>query len=293
MYPSRLTIALPGGQASVLQWAPADPPKAAIHFAHANGFNAQTYAGLLSPLANRHLVYASDFRGHGQNVSPADPRTLKSWRVYAQDLEATLDRLPGAPFFLGGHSMGATVSLIVTARRPDLVKGLVLAEPVILPPGFRLMSRAMKLLGLYDRVLPMAAQAARRRKHWPDPQAAFENYRGRGAFKSWPEQTLKDYLAGGLRDDPAGGGLILACDPLWEAANYRAGPPSIWSLLGRIRVPVKLLTGLRGSTCPPAIATLLRQRVKSLTWMHFPECSHFLPMENWTAVADSLQAIAE
>jgi pimeloyl-ACP methyl ester carboxylesterase len=293
MPPERRTIALSDGAASILHWAAKGPPAATIHFAHANGFNAQTYAGLLEPLAGRFDIYASDFRGHGLTQALAEPKRLKSWKTYAHDLERVLDQLPGAPFILAGHSMGATTSALVAAKRPDLVRGLVLAEPVILPPGFRIMSRAMKALGLYDRVMPMAVQAERRRKHWPDRSAAFESYRGRGAFKSWPERTLRDYLDGGLAQDPGGEGLVLACDPSWEAANYRAGPPSLWGLLTDIRTPVHLLTGLKGSTCSPAIAALLQQRLKRLTWKHFPDCSHFLPMERPETVADSLQAIAE
>jgi pimeloyl-ACP methyl ester carboxylesterase len=189
--------------------------------------------------------------------------------------------------------MGGTVSLLATALRPDLVKGLVLADPVIMPQTFRLFAQAARLLGLYDRVLPMVQQAERRRARWPSPEAAFLAYKGRGAFRTWPEKTVRDYLEGGLTADLASNDWMLSCAPQWEAANYRAGPPNVWPLLQKIRVPVVLLTAGQRSTCPVPVARALQARVKTLKWRLFPECTHFLPMERPDTVAESLQRVAE
>ena len=290
----RIEVRLRDGAVSLLHWpAQARVSRPPIHFAHANGFNAQTYDSLLAPLAKGRDVYAWDARGHGFSQLPADPEKQKSWRIYAADLIATLDALPGGPFVLGGHSMGATISLLAAGQRPDLVRGLVLAEPVILPERVRLMAQAAKALGFYDRIMPMAAQASNRRKSWPNAQAAFDSYRGRGAFKTWPDRMLSDYLGGGLASVSDGPEVTLGCAPAWEAANYRAGPPSVWASLKNITVPIQLLSGGARSTCPESVARALVRRSKVLKWMHFPECSHFLPMERPQSVADSLQAIDE
>lgn len=292
--PRRDSIEIPDGRVSVLAWPkPEIVSGAAIHFAHANGFNAQTYVQLLTPLAKGRLVMASDLRGHGHSQLAADPVRMRSWMQYAHDLGELLKRLPGGPFVLGGHSMGATTSLLAAAQNPNLVRGLVLAEPVIMPSSVRWMARAAQALGFYDRVMPMAAQARRRKKHWPSIQSAFQAYRGRGAFKTWPDETLTDYLTGGLVEDPSGGGMTLACAPDWEAANYAAGPPSVTSAIAKLQAPVVLLTGGLRSTCPLPVARWLASRAKNLKWLHFPECSHFLPMERPGAVADSLQAMSE
>jgi pimeloyl-ACP methyl ester carboxylesterase len=294
---SRRAIALSGGDASVLEFARAGyrarVNKPALHFAHANGFNAQTYAQLLSPLADTLTVFASDLRGHGHTTLPADPKHFRSWSIYRDDLIALLERLPGAPFILGGHSMGATASFGVAVKRPDLVQALVLVEPVLLPPGVRLVARALKALGLYDRALPMAQQAQRRRAHWPDVETALGAYRGRGAFKTWPEAVLRDYLEGGLIDKSGDGQLTLACSPNWEAANYRAGPPSALRWLSRLRCPVFLLTGGSKSTCPAPVAMALQLRVKQLKWQYFPEATHFLPMEKPDAVRAAILTACE
>lgn len=290
----RLDVKLPGGAVSVLHWpAQGGATRAPLHFAHANGFNAQTYSSLLAPLAADRDIYAWDARGHGRTSLPADPAKLGTWRTYAVDLVALLEALPGGPFVLGGHSMGATTSLLAAAGRPDLARGFVLAEPVIMPARVRLMALAAKALGFYDRVMPMAAQASNRRKTWPSVQAAFDSYRGRGAFKSWPDRMLLDYLEGGMTAVPGTGDMALACAPEWESANYRAGPPSVEKSLANVTGPVHLLTGGRRSTCPESLVPRLQRLSKQLKWKHFPQCSHFLPMEQPGAVADSLRSIDE
>ena len=102
-----------------------------VHFAHATGFNAETYRGLLDDLHASLDVYLMDARGHGRSTAVADPKRLRSWRPYREDLEAFVETLR-QPLVLAGHSMGATVSLELAAARPNLVKGLVLIDPVII-----------------------------------------------------------------------------------------------------------------------------------------------------------------
>ena len=44
-------------------------------------------------------------------------------------------------------------------------------------------------------------------------------YRGRGAFTTWPDEMLADYLADGLMEQ-ATESFMLACSPQWEASGY-------------------------------------------------------------------------
>ena len=103
---------------------------------HATGFNAMTYQSILAPLGFRARVAALDLRGHGRTTLTADPRKLKSWRRYRDDVIDWMDRHAPGGAVLGGHSMGGCVALMVAGKRPDLVKGLVLIDPVILHPRF-------------------------------------------------------------------------------------------------------------------------------------------------------------
>src|ERR1700685_1658395 len=178
----RRTVGFSDRAVSQLAWD-ADAPL--LHFAHANRFNAQTYRGLLEPLAGAFRIAASDARGHGFTTLPATPGLAKGWTIFRDDLLAVLDRIAPQGAILAGHSMGATASLMAAALRPEKVRALVLVEPVFVP----------KSVAPGDNEL--ARRAEKRRDVFASLDEAFQLYRGRGAFTTWPDETLRDYLKGG------------------------------------------------------------------------------------------------
>jgi pimeloyl-ACP methyl ester carboxylesterase len=121
-----------GGKLAGIEFGDPIKPFAAV-WIHATGFNAMTYQSLLAPLGLRQRVAALDMRGHGRSTMPAKPGRMKSWHRYRDDVIEWLEREAPHGVVLSGHSMGATVALLVAGKRPDLVKGLVLADPVIMP----------------------------------------------------------------------------------------------------------------------------------------------------------------
>lgn len=281
------------GEVSVLCWEQADAKAPSLHFAHANGFNASTYRTMLAPLAGEMRIYASDLRGHGQTTLAANPKGMASWDIYRDDILRLLQDLDGRPKILAGHSIGATASLAAALVNPHWVTGLVLVEPVILAPRLLRWLRLMRLLGLTDRMFPLVAKAKRRRSIWPSHEAMFQAYRGRGAFRSWPEQVVRDYIAGGAVEYLDDRQVRLACTPGWEAANYSAGPPNIWRAFAALRCPVTLIVGEKRSTCPVSIIDMLVARRPDIRVVRVPGASHFLPMEFPDEVRREVRAMAE
>ena len=51
------------------------------------------------------------------------------WR--ADDLVETLEATQAGPVWMMGHSMGAAISTIAAARRPQLFHGLILIDPIL------------------------------------------------------------------------------------------------------------------------------------------------------------------
>ena len=127
----RRAVAVPGGTIAGLEFGPADRPLD-ILFLHANGFNAGTYADILSPLGDQLRILAVDQRGHGRTTLPADPEAHDAWLVFRDDLLALLDALGETPRVMAGHSMGGTVSLHAAAERADAAERLVLFVPVVM-----------------------------------------------------------------------------------------------------------------------------------------------------------------
>ncbi|MCE9521010.1 MAG: alpha/beta hydrolase [Alphaproteobacteria bacterium] len=291
-WPERRAIKMWDGEVSYLAWENAPPKAPSLHFAHANGFNALTYRFLLDGLSAAFRIYASDLRGHGQTTLAANPKGMRTWMIYRDDILKVLQDLDGRPKVLVGHSMGATASLMAAAAKPNWVTGLILVEPVIMPPRYLRWKAMMSALGLIERVSPMIAQAKRRRSIFASRDDMFEAYRGRGAFRTWPEEVVRDYIEGGSVEYLDDKQVRLACTPGWEAANYRAATPNIWPELEKVRCPVTLIVGEKRSTCPEPVVAMLHERMPGLRIVRVPEASHFLPMEFPAIVQREIRAMA-
>lgn len=265
-------VASNAGGMGRLDWGDLSRPVDLV-FLHATGFNAHTYRTLLEPLGERFHVVALDLRGHGAATLPTDARRHSSWRVYADDVAAflqTLDR----PVVLAGHSMGATTALMTAQRAPDRVRSLVLLDPVILSRG---QAAFLRLPGAWRmaRRHPWAVAALRRRERFPTTDAAFAAYRGRGSFKDWPDEAVRDYVEGGFKPTPDGD-VQLACARAWEAANYGAQANDPWSALRRVSRPVSILKAERGSTC--AVTAVDAAGLAGVSVASVPGGTHFFPM---------------
>lgn len=293
--PVRRELLLPKGTISYLEWGADDPHKTPLHFAHANGFNGQTYSRILSGLSDRFHIRAWDARGHGATTLPADPSRHRNWYVYRDDLIAMIEpfvKATGRKIILAGHSMGGAASVMAAAARPDLVRGLVLADPVMTPASFRLIMALYRMTGRTGGPMALAEGAEKRRAVFPDRETAVERYLGRGAFATWPREFIEDYIAGGtrVRDD---GQVELSCAPAWEAANFRAHGHSIGKAVRNLHVPFALLYAERGSTCRAPFPMLLRRRDPKAHVMQVKGSTHFLPMEFPDVVAQEIRTFAD
>ncbi len=277
---------LPGrgqGDMAAYEVGPEDAALAGI-FVHANGFNAATYLETLESIAVQSRWLAVDQRGHGRTTlaTVADART--DWLDLRDDLLALIEVLNARDLVLSGHSMGGTVSLLASAemRGSDRVARLVLFDPVILP--------APLLEGTEGS--PMVQGALRRRARFSNVDEAFKAYRGRGAFRTWPDDTLSAYLSDGLRPAPEGPGLALSCSPQWEASNYAAQGHDSWAALSCGVRPIDIFTSETGSTFRREAPE--QERLEALaprvTVQTVVGASHFLPMERPDLVKVALSA---
>lgn len=283
--PRRLTVPISNrwgaGDMAVLDFGEAKRPVDLI-FVHANGFNAQTYRSLLAPLASSMRILAPDLRGHGATRLPTQTAGRRDWHDHRDDLISLLDAFPGPPVVMAGHSMGGTTSLLAAAERPARVSRLVLFDPVIWTGLTALMFRAPLLSGLCERI-PIVRGARRRRPGFESREAALAAYRGRGAFKGWPDPVLIDYLAAGLQ--PADAGMTLACSPDWEASNYLAQGHDPWRAMRTYRGPTRILKAETGSI------TQVSDRPRGLAHVSVETVAgtgHLFPMVRADVVRDAL-----
>jgi pimeloyl-ACP methyl ester carboxylesterase len=255
-----------------------ETPTPDIVFLHATGFNARTYRSLLAPLGERFHVWALDARGHGLTTLPARTFGYTSWRRHRDDLIAVLDKYCSAPVTLAGHSMGGTVSLMAAGARTDLVSGLALIEPVILPAAAYAFAE-LPLGPIIQRFTqPLARGAANRRDRFTDRESAASAFAGRGVFKAFSPEMIADYVADGLVEDGAGG-FRLACRPRFEAATYCAQRHDPWSALRKVTDPLVLLRAEKRSTISEAAMHRVAAIKPDARVATVEGAGHMLPME--------------
>ncbi len=282
----RFTFETPEGDLAALEFG--DPvKKLAALWLHATGFNAMTYQSILAPLGLRTKIHAVDLRGHGRSTLPANPSSLRSWKRYRDDIIAFLDReAPVNPVVLGGHSMGATVALMVAGARPEKVAGLVLVDPVILPARYYMLMHLspFKRGGGHQ----MARQARRRRNKFDSREHIQNKYKGRGAFTTWREPFLQDYVLDAFDrtdgNDPDSDKQVwqLLCDPKWEAATFMAQRNRPWGALAQVKkhnIPITVLRAESNSVMTDQTAARLVRKCPHLVLKERVNTSHFLPME--------------
>lgn len=285
-----------GGEIAGIEFGDPIKPYAAV-WLHATGFNAMTYQSMLAPLGLRARVAALDMRGHGRTTLPA--KGLSSWNKYRDDVIAFLEEEAPQGVVLGGHSMGGCVALLVAGKRPDLVKGLVLADPVILSRATYFWNHVFPPVNWLLRRNGMAARARKRRAEFSSFREALDSYSERAAFKSWREPFLADYLldgidrADGARADDPNQKWALTCTPKWEAKTFAAQRHAPWKALKKVRkknIPIVILRPNSDSVISGKVRAQIIQQNPSLMMRGVRGTSHFLPMEAPYEVRDQLSA---
>jgi pimeloyl-ACP methyl ester carboxylesterase len=98
-------------------------------FVHGLGGSAHNWTDYAAVLRNHLAVESIDLPGHGRS-GPA-PRGDYRLRTHARAVIDYLEQSGRGPVHLAGNSMGGAVSILVAARRPDLVRTLTLISPAV------------------------------------------------------------------------------------------------------------------------------------------------------------------
>lgn len=93
---------------------------------HPGGVDSRAYDGMLEAVAKQFTVYLPERRGHGHT---SDVGAL-TFRDMADDTIAFIEEVIGRPTKVFGYSDGASVGVMVAAKRPDLVSQLLCAAGV-------------------------------------------------------------------------------------------------------------------------------------------------------------------
>ena len=284
----RLKIKTARGNLSVCFWeGPVDAP--ILHWAHANGFNGQTYDRLLRKLADRFNVYAWDVPGYGMTDKGSFYDEINPVLGYSYDLEALIIELfkkHKRKILLGGHSIGGSLSLMVSKYIEEKISGLILADPVVINYHYQYLTKYLSPFGYDSSTLKLTKQALRKRYRWDSLETVLKSYTNRGIFTTWKAGFLKDYLLGGTKKDK--NGVYLSCNPKIEAASFKnteiVATPKI---IKGTRVPILLLIAEIGSTTASLNSFKRLVNLKKIEVIE--RGTHFFPMEQPDKLISSIK----
>ena len=190
----RINLKTSRGAVSTCFWGgPKNAP--VLHWAHANGFNGQTYATLLNKLRSRFNIYAWDTPGYGKTKIGENYDSKNPVLGYARDLEAFIEALysrHNRKILLAGHSIGGSLSIMISGKVKEKISGLILADPVIINSKYKYLTRFFGPFGYVSSTIKLTNQALNKRDKWTSIEDIEKSYSGRGAFKTWKKDFLTD-----------------------------------------------------------------------------------------------------
>ncbi|WP_320780044.1 alpha/beta hydrolase [Streptomyces sp. CRN 30] len=191
---------------------------------------ASHWASTARWLSERHRAVALDQRGHGQSDKPAEGEYTRE--AYVDDAAAALEQLGLAPAVVIGHAMGALTAWQLAAKRPELVRGLVICD-----------MRASALGAASQRDWEDWFKA------WPLPFATLADIRKWfGEDDPWVERrnpARGEFYAEVMHEGPDGWRPVFAPELMLrsrEAWVYDAH----WEELAQVRCPTLVVRGLDG-----------------------------------------------
>ena len=109
--------------------AAGDVPVAPVVLLHGLGQSSTDWLGVLPELDGRLEPWEVDLPGHGASPPPADGNYTTA--AHARTVVRFVEEHLREPVHLAGNSLGGLVSLMIAARRPDLVRTLTLVSPAL------------------------------------------------------------------------------------------------------------------------------------------------------------------
>lgn len=119
-------VQVPGATLPYLEQGTGEP----VVFVHGSFADHRVWEGQREAISQQYRYIALDQRYYG--ATPwSDIGSNFSLNTHADDLAVFIERLGIGKVHLVGHSYGGAVVLVLTARRPDLVRSLFIYEPAL------------------------------------------------------------------------------------------------------------------------------------------------------------------
>jgi pimeloyl-ACP methyl ester carboxylesterase len=238
---------------------------------HCSLAHSGAWSGLAAALSDLLTIDAFDLPGHGRSADWDGTTDLHRLATAAAAAWAE----PG-PVDLIGHSFGATVALRLAEERPELVRSLVLVEPVLFAAARGTDPVAHDRHVAHHRSFAALLAAGDRAA----AAAMFHAEWGAGESLAALPESQRAYILARIA-------MILAADRvLLDDAEGLLAPGRIEA----VSVPVLLVDGALSPPVIDAVMTALARRLTRPRRVTVPGAGHMVAISHAAAVADAVRA---
>jgi pimeloyl-ACP methyl ester carboxylesterase len=237
-----------------------------IVFSHGLLWGTELFAPQIAALRGRYRCIAWDHRGQGK--SGADHRECISMELVWQDAVRLIEAKVGGPVHFCGLSMGGFVAMRMGARRPDLVRSLLLLETSSDPEPtdnigrYRMLAKVTRMLGpklIKNKVAPIMM--------------------GKAIFA---DPARKAELAGFVE-------LMSRRRDIWRAVNGVIDRAGIHHELARITAPTLVVVGEEDIATPRAKAEQIAGAIAGARLVVVPRAGHSSTVEEPALVTAAIE----
>lgn len=272
---------------------PGPPGGPAAVYVHGLGGSSTNWTDLSQQLSTTVNGYAVDLPGFGRTEPPAD------W-TFTPDTQAAgvisfIEQLDSGPVHLLGNSLGGLTTILVAARRPDLVRTLTLISPAV--PDLRPDTRRLSEPRLPLAFLPVIGRRVRKQLATLTPRdRAMQLVRLCFAdVDAVPEHRIAEAEA----EASERAGMPWAGASLGQAAVgmfrtwARFGAASVWRILRTVPVPTLVIWGTHDRLVTVRKAPRTVRALRHGRLLVLRETGHVAQMEHPITVARAVLGMWE
>ncbi len=218
---------------------------------------------------------ALDLPGYGFTDPPADGE-------YSIDLnaQAVIDVITaegGQPVHLLGNSLGGATAIAVAAKRPDLVKSLILVSPAMLTKA-RFMAHGLDVLSLLTAARKTKAMGPEKAAREHATQASELIYADPDRIAPARQQANVDEVVRRLTLPYSQDAASASTRDLFEAASAK-GDKSLWQLARKVKAPTLVFYGTEDQLVSPKLAPRAAEVFSNGKVSLYPDTGHCMQIE--------------
>lgn len=260
---------------------PADLPgdDVPVLFIHGQPGLGSDFDPVKERLGKRYAVLSPDRPGYGSSLSPA-----VSMHENVEMLAAIAEEKIARRAIVVGHSFGGGIAVLMAARRPDLVAGLVLASSVAYSGELGNMDRLLAVRVLGDVLVAGGLGAA-------GTIIPFLRAPGRlapGRLGKWVSVTLPDGTFTKVAVRRPGVWRSVVAEQRTLMTEIR----SVETALSQVRVPTEVVAGTWDIIVSPEVATRIASSIQGAELVLVPGTGHFLTRDAPGVLAEAVRRSA-